>query len=331
MANIELASGPRFASNQSESLLDAAMRSNVQLAYSCKTGRCSTCKCKVLSGQTEALQDELGLSEQEKREGWILGCVRTAVTDVVLDAEDMGGIELPAAKTLPCRVHSIEKLAPDVVKVQLRLPPTSDFRFLPGQYVDVIGQGGIRRSYSLANASAVDKMLELHIREVEGGAMSQYWFKDAKPNDLLRLHGPLGTFFLRESSGADVVFLATGTGIAPIKAMLERISQADTAVRPRSVSVFWGGRTENDLYWAPDAHASLRFVPVLSRASEEWRHARGHVQDVLIGQAPDFADMIVYACGSPAMIQGAKLALIEQGLPERRFYSDAFVCSAAPN
>jgi CDP-4-dehydro-6-deoxyglucose reductase len=331
MANIELSGGPSFVSEQRESLLDAAMRSNVQLAYSCKTGRCSTCKSKVLSGQTEPLQDELGLSEQEKQEGWILGCVRTAVTDIVLDAEDLGGVELPAAKTLPCRVHSIEKLAPDVVKVQLRLPPTSDFRFLPGQYVDVIGQGGIRRSYSLANANASEKMLELHIREVEGGAMSQYWFKDAKPNDLLRLHGPLGTFFLRESNGADVVFLATGTGIAPIKAMLEGIALADPAARPRSVSVFWGGRIQSDLYWTPDGDPSLRFVPVLSRAGEEWRHARGHVQDVLIAEAPNLMETIVYACGSPAMIQGAKQALIEQGLPERRFYSDAFVCSAAPN
>lgn len=330
MANIELANGIGFASETDESLLDAAMRSGVQLAYSCRTGRCSTCKCKVLDGQTAPLQDELGLSEQEKREGWILGCVRTAVTDVVLDAEDLGGIELPSAKTLPCRVHSIEKLAPDVVKVRLRLPPTSDFHFLPGQYVDVIGQGGVRRSYSLANASSAEKMLELHIREVDGGAMSRYWFNDAKTNDLLRLHGPLGTFFLREASGKDLVFLATGTGIAPVKAMLEAIALADPVQRPKSVSLFWGGRVESDLYWTPGDDAAVRFVPVLSRGSDAWTSARGHVQQVLIAETPDFSAMTVYACGSPAMIQSAQQALVERGLPERRFYSDAFVCSAAP-
>lgn len=331
MANIELSRGPSFVGEANQSLLEAAMRSGVQLGYSCKTGRCSTCKCKVVSGQTVPLQEELGLSEQEKQEGWILSCVRTAVTDIVLDAEDLGSIDLPTAKTLPCRVHSIEKLAPDVAKVQLRLPPTSDFRFLPGQYIDVIGHGGIRRSYSLANASVADKMLELHIREVEGGAMSKYWFKDAKPNDLLRLHGPLGTFFLREAGGTDVVFLATGTGIAPVKAMLEGLAQAEPARRPRSVSIFWGGRVESDLYWTPSPDVALRFVPVLSRAGEEWRNARGYVHQVLIEETPNFAEMTVYACGSPAMIQSAKQALIERGLSAQRFYSDAFVCSAAPN
>ena len=329
MAKIELSSGVVFSSEPGESILNAATRAHVSLAYSCKTGRCSSCKSQVLSGDTVSLQEETGLSAQEKEAGWVLSCVRSAVSDVTLEVEDLGGVELPAEKTLPCRIHSIEKLTSDVVSVKLRLPPTSDFRFLPGQYIDVIGSGGLRRSYSLANSHAAGKMLELYIREVDGGAMSQYWFNDAKPNDLLRLNGPLGTFFLRDARDADVVFLATGTGIAPIRSILEGLASADPATHPRSISVYWGNRTESDLYQIPAISPAVRFIPVLSRPDASWTGACGYVQDVLIERQPELLNTVVYACGSPAMIQSAKELLLQRGLSEKRFYSDAFVCSAA--
>ena len=211
MPTISLGSGAEFEASVGSLILDAAEKSKVTLPYSCKTGRCSTCKCKVISGKTRALHPETGLTEQEKAEGWILSCVRAVETDVHLEVDDLGGIALPAHKTWPCRISEIKPLAPDVVRVLLRLPATADFRFIPGQYIDVIGLNGIRRSYSLANATFADKLIELHIRAVEGGAMSNYWFNHAKPNDLLRLNGPLGTFFLREMAGLDLIFLATGT------------------------------------------------------------------------------------------------------------------------
>jgi CDP-4-dehydro-6-deoxyglucose reductase, E3 len=158
--SISLRSGQTFILESSISIVEAALLKSVSLPYSCKTGRCSTCKCKVISGETKALVAEVGLTEIEKAEGWILSCVRTALTDLSLDVEDLGR-DLPEAKTLPCRINSIDKLAPDVVRVMLRLPPTTDFSFIPGQYIDVIGLGGVRRSYSLANASFVAKQLEL--------------------------------------------------------------------------------------------------------------------------------------------------------------------------
>lgn len=319
----------RFESNPGESLLDAARRANVHLAYSCRTGRCSSCKCKVVSGQSVALVDELGLSQQERDDGWILGCVRSATSDMHLDADPLESLDVPQAKMFPCRIHALEKLTQDVIKVTLRLPPTSDFTFLPGQYVDVIGPGGVRRSYSLANAQAADKLVELHIRSVSGGAMSQYWFNDAKANDLLRLHGPLGTFFLRDVAGQDLVFLATGTGIAPVKSMLEGIAQMAPQASPRSVAVYWGNRSATDLYWdATSVAGSHRYVPVLSRPHDEWGGARGYVQDALMRSSPDLSRTLVYACGSDAMIRSARALLTRAGLPERSFSSDAFVCSA---
>jgi CDP-4-dehydro-6-deoxyglucose reductase len=220
------------------------------------------------------------------------------------------------------------RLAPDVLRVLLRLPPTADFAFTPGQYIDVIGPNNVRRSYSLANASCVDKLLELHIRAVEGGAMSQYWFDQAKPNDLLRLNGPLGTFFLRNTADLDLIFLATGTGIAPVKAMLESMALIPNEQKPKSVTVLWGGCNSKDFYMdLADLTRNYTYIPVQSRPEADWSGAKGHVQDVLLGFNAELENAVVYACGSKAMINSAKLKLINAGLPVNRFYSDAFVCS----
>lgn len=328
MPQITLTSGHVFTGASGSSLLDAATRAGVILPYSCKSGRCSACKCKVVSGQTRGLYPDSGLTEREKLEGWILSCVTSAESDLNIEVDDWSGVVLPSTKIVPCRVSHLKILAPDVIQVNLRLPPTADFNFLPGQYIDVIGVNGIRRSYSIANSSFQSKLLELHIRAVEGGIMSEYWFKQAKVNDLLRLNGPLGTFFLRDDPGADLVFIATGTGIAPVKAMLESLSFNLTEQSYRSVTVLWGGRVSTDLYFDVARIAGkFKYVPVLSRADTSWSGARGYVQDELIGLFPDLGQAVVYACGSNSMIHGAKEILTKKGLSNKRFYSDAFVSS----
>ena len=328
MAVIHLTSGREFVAKSGVSLLDAASAAGIALPHSCRTGRCSTCKALLQCGQTRPLSDESGLSSEEIEAGWILTCVRTAETDVKLDIEDLGGITLPQPKTLPCRIAELDKLAPDVLRVKLRLPPTSNFSFIPGQYIDVIGINGTHRSYSLANASFSDKLLELHVRAVSGGTMSDYWFNHAKLNDLLRLNGPLGTFFLRECKNTDLFFLATGTGIAPIKAILESLIHVPEDQQPQSITVLWGGRKPEDFYIdlaaIPGKH---RFIPVISRPSEDWTGAKGYVQDVLLTTAPDLNKAVVYACGSDNMIHDAKKLLSNAGLPTARVYSDAFVSS----
>jgi len=329
MLSVQLASGKQFSMEGGELLLNAASKAGVLLPYSCKTGRCGACKCKVISGITSSMQEETGLTDIEKSEGWILSCVRTSDSNLILEVEDLGAIALPPAKMLPCRISALDKLAPDVIRVLLRLPPTAEFRFIPGQYIDIIGPGGMRRSYSLANASFSNKVLELHIRAVPGGAMSDYWFHQARIDDLLRLNGPLGTFFLRDVADADLIFLATGTGIAPVKAILESICDLSFDQQPKSVTVVWGGRTRDDLYIdtskMPGDHL---FIPVLSRAGSGWSGSVGYVQDVILSTKPDLGDAAVYACGSAEMIRDAKEVLVQAGLPQQRFYSDAFVCSA---
>jgi CDP-4-dehydro-6-deoxyglucose reductase len=327
---VKLSNGSEFATTLDLNLLDSALASGITLPYSCKIGRCSTCKCRVLQGQTKVLQSETGLSDTEKSEGWILSCVRFAQTDLTLEVEDLGGVVLPPIKTLPCRISSIEKTAPDIVNVRLRMPPTADFKYIPGQYIDVIGPSGVRRSYSLANADGTHKTLELHIRSVDSGVMSDYWFKQAKVNDLLRFNGPLGTFFLRNFAQLNLVFLATGTGISPVKAMLESLIGIAPALSPKSVTVFWGGRTPIDMYFDAQAiPAGHRLVPVLSRAAAGWVGVRGYVQNAMLDENPDLANTAVYACGSGIMIRSAKASLLAAGLPEKRFFADAFVSSAS--
>lgn len=327
---VTLTSGKSFESVQGAFILDAAAQAKITFPYSCKTGRCSTCKCRVVAGETKALVAELGLTEIEKVEGWILSCARTATTDVVLEVEDLGGVLLPEARTQVCRISSLAKLAPDVIKVVLRMPPNVAFNFIPGQYIDVIGPGGVRRSYSLANAPKPDNTLELHIRAVEGGAMSQYWFSQSAINDLLRLHGPQGTFFLRNIAKRDLIFLATGTGLAPVKAMLEALPSLAADQQPQSITLMWGARYEHDLYFDVAGLPGIqKYIPVLSRAAATWQGERGYVQDALLRHISDLRNAVVYACGSDVMIHSAKSTLTAAGLPNQHFYSDAFVCSNA--
>lgn len=327
MNAIKTTTGLTFNALPDKSIVDAAIASGVFFPYSCKTGRCKTCKCKLTAGETTLLADELGLTEAEKAEGWILGCVRKPMSELTICAPGVSKFEMPQVKMIPCRISALEPLSTDVIKVTLRLPPNNQLHYFAGQYIDVI-KGDIRRSYSIANAKTLDGQIELHIKRFSNGKMSEYWFEHAKANDLLRLNGPLGTFFLRDYVEKDLIFLATGTGFAPVKAILESLSQAKPEELPRSIKVYWGERTITDFYsGAPDIGAPYIFKRVLSRSVGG--EAQGYVQNVCLGDVVNFQNTQVFACGSNAMIEDARSLLVKAGLEETEFYSDAFVCSAS--
>lgn len=324
MSAVTLANGAGFEAGPDETLLDAARRQGLVLEHSCRTGRCGVCKAPVLSGETRAIGGEEALTPAEQAQGLVLTCARAAVTDVALGIEDLGRLAGIEVKTLPARIDSVEALAPDVVRVVLRLPPTAGFAFLPGQYIDVIAPSGARRSYSLAAAPRPDGKLELHIRQVPGGELSAWWFGGAKANDLLRFEGPFGTFCRREKALVPI-FMVTGTGYAPARAMLQEMAAQGLS---GPAWLYWGGRRPADLYDAAEFPGlDLRYVPVLSRAGEDWNGRRGHVQDAVLADHPDLSGAVVYACGSDAMIHSARERLLAAGLPAHHFYSDAFVAS----
>ena len=328
MISIVTTSGMSFPQLEQDTILNAAEKSGIALAYSCRRGRCSACKCKIISGDTVPLVDEVGLTQKEKDSGWILSCARSATSNLEIEIDDLGDVILPKPALFPCRVNSIDKVSKHVVRVGLRLPPSNNFKVLPGQYVDIVGPSGVRRSYSVAN-HVTDNTLEFHVGEVKEGCLSDYWFRKAKINDLLRLNGPLGTFFLRSIKEQDVVFLATGTGIAPIKAMIESVKLLAPEDRPNSLAVFWGGRTLDDLYFDPSTdHELLRYVPVLSRSDADWEGQKGYVQNAFLNENPELLNCVVYACGSDKMIRSSCEILLKSGLPEKNFFSDAFLPSA---
>lgn len=328
MSFVTLSNQKIFTAEPGISLLDCAKSQGTVLEYSCRTGRCGVCKATVLLGETQVIQPELALTEEERACGAVLTCCRAAVTDIELDIEDLGLLASIQIKTIPCRIDTLERLAGDVVRVVLRTPPASTLFYLAGQYIDVIGKEGVRRSYSIANAVRDDAKLELHIRQVPDGVMSRYWFGEAKANDLLRLEGPLGTFCLRNARTKNLVFMATGTGIAPVKAILEALAADPDTLGDKQIFVYWGGRTEADLYWHPEFPTlNLTYRPALSRANARRSGATGYIQQVVLAENLDLAETSVYACGSEAMIHTAREVLTQAGLPLKHFHSDAFVSS----
>ncbi|MFN6935044.1 MAG: FAD-binding oxidoreductase [Tsuneonella sp.] len=328
MPYVTLNTGLSFLADPSVSILDAARAEGITLEYSCRTGRCGICKAPVVAGDTEVrTPEEQGLNEAERANGLILTCCRSATTDITLDIEPLERLAGLEIKTIPSRIVSIERLAPEIVKLVLRTPPAATLRFLPGQYVDVLAEG-VRRSYSLANAPRADGLLELIIKRYPGGKLSEYWFERAKPNDLLRIEGPFGTFFLREDAPRDIVFLATGTGIAPVKALLEELAVNPASAARHRLRVFWGNREAENFCWKPDGLGlDVEFHHLLSDRQAPWGGTRGYVQDAAIADGILSSETVVYACGSNAMIASARTAFSARGLPARRFFSDAFVSS----
>lgn len=327
MSVVTLSNGRSFVGDATTSILEAARSAGVVLEYSCRTGRCGICKAPVLSGRTVQLRPEdEGLSAEEAAGGVILTCCRAAADDVTLDIEPLDRLAGVEVRTMPARIVSIDRVAADIVTVTLRTPPATPLHFVPGQYVDVLA-AGVRRSYSLANAPRADGLLELIVKRYPGGVLSEYWFERAKANDLVRIEGPFGTFFLRDDSARDIVFLATGTGIAPIKALLEELAAAPARASRHRLRVFWGNREAESFCWDPVALGLDVGIHHLLSGAGGWSGQRGYVQDAAIRDGIDPVDTVVYACGSNAMIASARASFLALGLPTRRFFSDAFVSS----
>jgi CDP-4-dehydro-6-deoxyglucose reductase, E3 len=322
---IKLKNNKTFTCDKDSTIFEAAKKSNIVLEHSCLSSRCKSCVVKVLSGKTINKEEELVLTEEDKDENFVLSCNAKPLSDIELDIEDLGEIKLFDKKIIPSKISVIKKLTDDVIKVVLRLPPNSNFNFNSGQYLNII-KGNLTRSYSIANCSNHKNQLEFFIKKYTNGLMSEYFFKEAKVNDLLRLEGPIGTFFLRYSGFKNIIFLATGTGIAPIKSILEGLDKSHEQYQNKNLWVIVGARFQDDLFWEPNLkNLNIKYIPVLSRQINDWNGAKGYVQDIVLKQQIDLENTQVYACGSNDMINSAKELLLKNNLKENNFFSDAFV------
>ncbi len=329
-------SGATFTCEAGETLLEAALRQGLIVPYGCKDGACGACKGTIREGSVDLGRYQPGaLSGDEIDAGKALLCTARATSDLVIENRQITRADAIQIKTLPARVEKLEKRAPDVIELHLRLPASEKFQFRAGQYIDFLLKDGKRRSYSLANAPEKEGVLELHIRLVPGGLFTEQVFGTMKVKDILRFEGPHGGFFLREESTKPVILLASGTGFAPIKSIVEH-ALAQGSSRP--LHIYWGCRKQADLYmntlpedWATK-YPHIQYTPVLSEPEDGWTGRTGFVHQAVMADYPSLAGHQIYACGAPVMIDAARKDFITQcALPEEEFFSDAFTFSAPGN
>jgi len=328
-----------FTAQAGQSVLDAAMAAGILLPHSCRAGSCSTCKGKVISGQT-TINDNVRyiLTSDEIAQGYTLFCQAQAQSDLVIESHQVRLASDIRVRKMPVRVLSFEKLAEDVMRVVLQLPAADPFYFYPGQYLDILLKDGSRRSYSMANAPTDDNRVELHIRHMPGGVFTDHVFgtgaTQLKAREILRAEAPLGSFFLREDSDKPIVFLASGTGFAPIRAILQQMHKQQN---PRPAVLYWGGNRPADLYLHAEVQAftqtlpGFHYVPVVSDACAEdaWQGRTGFVHHAVMHDLPDLSGHQVYACGAPIVVESARRDFVQQcGLPEDNFFADVFTSLA---
>ena len=327
-------SGRQFEVARDEVMLPAAIRQGIGLPYGCKDGACGSCKSRLLEGRVIHGAHQLkALSAEEEAAGLILSCCATPQTDCVVESRQVTAADQFPVLKMPTRVMSIQRPAADVAVLKLQLPANQSFQYHAGQYVEFILRDGARRSYSMAGAPELAQgVMELHIRHMPGGRFTDHVFGAMKEKEILRMEGPFGTFFLREDSARPVVMLASGTGFAPIKALIEHM-EAKGLTRP--TVLYWGARQAADLYlrdWAEAAAVRLpwlRFVPVLSEPDADWSGRTGFVHQAVMADLPDLSGHQVYACGAPVMVQSAQRDFVAAcGLPEEEFFADAFTSEA---
>jgi CDP-4-dehydro-6-deoxyglucose reductase len=323
-------SGHRFSAPADDTILNAALEAGYTLPYGCRNGGCGACKGQVLEGVVDHAEAQPHvLSETEKAAGKSLFCCARPLSDLTIECSEVGLKEGIQPKILPCRVDRKIQLAPDVIVMYLKLPANERLQFLPGQYIEFLLKDGARRAFSLANAPYDDQMLELHLRQIPGGKFTEYVFREMPEKAILRFEGPFGTFTLREQSDSPIIFVAGGTGFAPIKGIIEHALHHHIK---RDMVLYWGALARQDLYmpdlpekWAAE-HPNFRFIPVLSEPKPEdaWTGRTGFVHQAVLADYPDLSAYQVYCCGAPAMVEVAHRDFTAQGLPEGEFFSDAF-------
>jgi CDP-4-dehydro-6-deoxyglucose reductase len=320
-----LPSNHSFPIEADETILDAGLKHGYTLPYSCRNGACGACKGKVLQGSVDHGKSQAhALTDAEKAQGLTLFCCAKPLSDITIECHEVSTVKDIQVKTMPCRVEKMEKVADDVMVLKLRLPANERMQFLAGQYIDILLKDQKPRSFSLANAPHDDELLELHVRNIAGGAFTSHVFNEMKERDILRIKGPLGTFFLREDSDRPIIFVASGTGFAPVKAIIEHALHIGVK---RPMHFYWGVRKQSDLYMLDKIKEweaqGIRFTPVVS--DEPWAGRSGFVHQAVMEDFSDLSGYDVYACGAPVVVEAAfREFTAQRGLPNESFFSDAF-------
>src|SRR3989440_802824 len=323
-------SGHSYQVDDGHTILQAGLDAGYMLPYSCRAGVCRTCRGTVLEGSVDyGAVHATYLPDSDKAKGYALLCQAKPLCELVVEVHEVKGVR---PRIIPCRVERLDKPAPDVAVLGVRLPMNENFRFLAGQYIDILLKEGRRRSYSLATRPDPGGVtaLEIHVRHTPGGAFTEHVFSKLKVRDLLRFEGPLGSFYLREDSDKPIILLASGTGFAPIRSIIEYALEKKIEDK-RPMTLYWGCRVQPDLYQMEIAEKwpqhGFKFIPVLS--DEQWSGRMGFVHRAVMQDFPDMSGYQVYACGAPIMVESARKDFsLNCRLPAEEFYADSFLTEA---
>lgn len=319
-------SGHQFSVESGETILDAALREGIGLPYGCRNGACGSCVASLISG---AVRYPGGKPDAYTTADETVICQAHPNSDLVIQVREVEAQRDITVKMLPCRAEHLQRLSHDVMLVQLKLPQTERLQFLAGQYIEFLLKDGRRRAFSIANPPHHDDYLELHIRHVPGGSFTGHVFDQMKDRALLRIEGPFGAFYLREDSPRPVLLIGGGTGMAPLKSILEHAFHIGF---DRPVHLFWGVRARRDLYlgdlpreWE-QRYPNFSYTAVLSEPADgdRWHGATGQVTEAVIERYPELGSFDIYMSGPPAMIEAATPAFAAHGAQPDHMFSDAF-------
>lgn len=317
--------GRRIPIAAEQTILLAAFEAGVPYPHGCRSGRCGACKSRLITGDVElGKHSPFALTEEDRANGLILACRSMPTTDVTVEWLDDTYVARPAV-TQDAEVVAIERMTHDILGIRLRLADHAGFRFAAGQYLTLTVPGAPPRQYSMANRPD-EELVELHVRAVPGGRTSGLVHASLKTGDKVQIEGPGGSAYLREAHAGPIVALAGGSGLAPIKSIVETALHAGM---DQPIHVYFGARSERDLYLIEHFRAleqrftNLTFIPVLSQtASNGWRS--GYVSDALAEDHTDLAGAKAYVAGPPAMVDAAMAVLGARGVPTGDIHADVF-------
>lgn len=317
---------------EGDSILQAVTHAGYEIPYSCKTGICGSCKGQLVAGEVDQPREFESLSLDEREKGLTLFCQAKPISNIEILPLSIIKIDKSVPKIIEAKIYRATQVTADVTILELRFSAGKRVQFKAGQYLDVIMDDGSKRSYSMANQPKKNDGVTLHIRHVSGGKFTSYLEDQVKPGMVLKVELPFGNFYLRdESLQVPLIFLASGTGFAPIKSILEDVFRQELSSQP--IYLYWGGRTKADLYmsdlpeqWAAQ-HENFKFIPVLSEENNGLDRT-GFVHKAVMDDFPSLKNHHVYACGVPAMVNAAKSDFIEHSeINANQFFADVFLVS----
>ena len=317
--------GRRISVAAEQTILQAAVEAGVAYPHGCRSGRCGSCKSRLTSGDVKlGKHSPFALTEEDRAKGLILACRSVPTTDVTVEWLDVDYVAMPTVAQ-GATVVAVESKTHDILAIRLKLDDRSAFRFTAGQYLSLAIPGAPTRHYSMASRPD-DELVELHVRLVPGGRTSSLIHASLKAGDRVEIKGPSGSAYLRDAHAGPIVAVAGGSGLAPIKSIVETALGAGMS---QPIHLYFGVRTQDDLYlvdyfrWLEQHFSNLDFVPVLSRAVETgWR--TGFVSDALAEDHRQLVGAKAYVAGPPAMVDAVGSVLAARGVASSDIHADVF-------